>query len=182
MMENYQTLTSPDGSRNTPERCPCPLYSWDSSQEHQVISEEDQNEDSIIVEVKEEVEDTFMTDDKLYKEEEVISPEISTDPGDSQRNVKAEEWDEGRVRIKEEEIHIKITTDGSSNRNTPERSPHPLCSQDSPQEHQAKNVLICKAEVKEEAEYPSVMDSDPCKEEEIPSEISTGMKHCILLF
>ncbi|KAM5125586.1 oocyte zinc finger protein XlCOF29-like, partial [Mantella aurantiaca] len=35
MMDNQPPLTSPDGSsnRNPPERCPRPLYSWDSTQE-----------------------------------------------------------------------------------------------------------------------------------------------------
>ncbi|XP_072279786.1 uncharacterized protein [Pyxicephalus adspersus] len=39
MMEDHQTLTSPDGSRNPPERCPRPLYSRDSTQEGQKLSE-----------------------------------------------------------------------------------------------------------------------------------------------
>ncbi|KAM5141778.1 uncharacterized protein ACMZJ9_015474 [Mantella aurantiaca] len=44
MMENQLPFTSPDGSsnRNPPERCPCPLYSRDSTQEHQEIPQEDQ--------------------------------------------------------------------------------------------------------------------------------------------
>ncbi|CAI9568487.1 unnamed protein product, partial [Staurois parvus] len=39
MMENRPPLTSPDGSSNgnPPERCPRPLYSRDSTQEHQEI-------------------------------------------------------------------------------------------------------------------------------------------------
>ncbi|KAM5140550.1 uncharacterized protein ACMZJ9_014421 [Mantella aurantiaca] len=44
MMDNQPPLTSPDGSsnRNPPERCPRPLYSRDSTQEDQEISQEDQ--------------------------------------------------------------------------------------------------------------------------------------------
>ncbi|CAI9550740.1 unnamed protein product, partial [Staurois parvus] len=44
MMENRPPLTSPDGSSNgnPPERCPHPLYSRDSTQEHQEIPQEDQ--------------------------------------------------------------------------------------------------------------------------------------------
>ncbi|KAM5125002.1 uncharacterized protein ACMZJ9_022512, partial [Mantella aurantiaca] len=39
MMDNQPPLTSPDGSsnRNPPERCPCPLYSQDSTQEDLTI-------------------------------------------------------------------------------------------------------------------------------------------------
>ncbi|XP_072279671.1 uncharacterized protein [Pyxicephalus adspersus] len=45
MMEDHQTLTSPDGSsnRNPPERCPRPLYSQNSTQEDQEIPQEDQD-------------------------------------------------------------------------------------------------------------------------------------------
>ncbi|KAM5140521.1 uncharacterized protein ACMZJ9_014390 [Mantella aurantiaca] len=44
MMDNQPPLTSPDGSsnRNPPERCPRPLYSRNSTQEHQEIPQEDQ--------------------------------------------------------------------------------------------------------------------------------------------
>ncbi|KAM5141684.1 uncharacterized protein ACMZJ9_015390 [Mantella aurantiaca] len=44
MMENRLILTSPGGSsnRNPPERCPRPLYSRDSTQQHQEIPQEDQ--------------------------------------------------------------------------------------------------------------------------------------------
>ncbi|PIO33043.1 hypothetical protein AB205_0121710 [Aquarana catesbeiana] len=40
MMENQPPLTSPDGSSigNPPERCLCPMYSWDSTQEDHNIS------------------------------------------------------------------------------------------------------------------------------------------------
>ncbi|CAI9532329.1 unnamed protein product [Staurois parvus] len=39
MMENRPPLTSPDGSSNgnPPERCPRPLYSRGSTQDHQEI-------------------------------------------------------------------------------------------------------------------------------------------------
>ncbi|CAI9573557.1 unnamed protein product, partial [Staurois parvus] len=44
MVQNGPPLTSPDGSSNgnPPERCPHPLYSQDSTQEHQEIPQEDQ--------------------------------------------------------------------------------------------------------------------------------------------
>ncbi|PIO34901.1 hypothetical protein AB205_0175870 [Aquarana catesbeiana] len=44
MMDNQPPLTSPDGSSNgnPPERCPCPLYSWDSTQEGHTIPDHHQ--------------------------------------------------------------------------------------------------------------------------------------------
>ncbi|XP_073450182.1 uncharacterized protein [Aquarana catesbeiana] len=80
--------------------------------------------------------------------------------------------------------------DGSSNRNTPERSLSPLYSHGSTQEHhiipldQDENRITIKTEVEEEAEdpymmgdEPYMMGDEPCKEEEIPPEISTGIQH-----
>ncbi|CAI9602083.1 unnamed protein product [Staurois parvus] len=79
MMENRPPLTSPDGSinGNPPERCPGPLYSRDSTQEHQEIPQKDQGENLIKVEVKEDLEGSYVTDDGPCKEEE-IPPEVST--------------------------------------------------------------------------------------------------------
>ncbi|XP_072279594.1 oocyte zinc finger protein XlCOF7.1-like [Pyxicephalus adspersus] len=79
ILEDHLTRTSPDGSsnRNTPEKCPCPLYSRYSSEEH---PQDDQFDDliAIKVEVKEEVEDELyvMGDDSCREE---IPPEICTD-------------------------------------------------------------------------------------------------------
>ncbi|PIO23661.1 hypothetical protein AB205_0147690, partial [Aquarana catesbeiana] len=56
MMDNQPPLTSPDGSSygNPPERCPHPLYSWDSTQEGHTIPHHHQsgnlNNNSIIKE------------------------------------------------------------------------------------------------------------------------------------
>ncbi|XP_077323383.1 uncharacterized protein LOC143957110 isoform X2 [Lithobates pipiens] len=73
---------------------------------------------------------------------------------------------------------LLTSPDGSSNRNPPERCPRPLYSRDStqedhtfPQDDQSEDLIV-KVEVKEEEE-PYVWDDDPCKEEEIPPEIST---------
>ncbi|XP_073451130.1 uncharacterized protein [Aquarana catesbeiana] len=58
MMDNQPPLTSPDGSSNgnPPERCPCPLYSRDSTQDDHTIPHHHQDEDlkDIKVEVKKE--------------------------------------------------------------------------------------------------------------------------------
>ncbi|XP_072279297.1 uncharacterized protein [Pyxicephalus adspersus] len=119
-MENQLPLTSPDGSRNTPKRCPCPLYSRDSTQENQNIPQEDQGENmvTIKVEVKEEAEAQYVRDDDPCKEED-NPPEIITDPEDTrtdQRNFK----DEGEIRqikIEGDDIPLEIGIDGKPKRN-----------------------------------------------------------------
>ncbi|PIO23727.1 hypothetical protein AB205_0013850, partial [Aquarana catesbeiana] len=88
MMENQPTLTSPDGSsnRNPPERCPRPLYSRDSTQEHQKVPEEVHFEDLIVIKVEAvDEEEPDVIDDKPYKQKE-IPPEISTDGKHSSYN------------------------------------------------------------------------------------------------
>ncbi|CAI9584387.1 unnamed protein product, partial [Staurois parvus] len=103
MMENRMLLTSPDGSSNgnPPERCPHPLYSRNSTQEHQEIPQEDQDENMIAIKavVKQEAEELYGMGEHPCKEE--IPPEISPDTGANQRDIKAEEEEEGCVRIKE---------------------------------------------------------------------------------
>ncbi|PIO38470.1 hypothetical protein AB205_0143580 [Aquarana catesbeiana] len=65
MMENQPPLTSPDGSSNgnSLERCPCPLYSQDSTQEGHTIPHHHQGEElkDIKAEIKEEKEETSIS-------------------------------------------------------------------------------------------------------------------------
>ncbi|XP_040177527.1 zinc finger protein 436-like isoform X2 [Rana temporaria] len=205
---------STDGSsnRNSPERCPRPLYSRDSTQEHQEIPQEDQSDDFTVIKIEDEEEMSILVDEPCKEKE--IPPEISTDgssngnppercprplysrdstqehqeipqedQSDSLTVIKVEDEEEmamiGDDPCKEEEIFPEISTDGSGNRNPPERCPRPLYSRDSTQEHQEilqedqdESLLNIKVEVKEEAEEPYVGDDDPCKEEESPPEIS----------
>ncbi|XP_073450225.1 uncharacterized protein [Aquarana catesbeiana] len=118
MMDNRPPLTSPDGScnRNPPERCPRPLYSRDSTQEHQV-------EDIIVIkaELLEEAEELMC--EEPYTEEEIL-PEISTDPEDtrtSPRDVTVEK--EGDGEIMEDEVPVEINTDGRYRRYETEDCP-----------------------------------------------------------
>ncbi|XP_063804868.1 gastrula zinc finger protein XlCGF66.1-like isoform X3 [Pseudophryne corroboree] len=78
MMENHQPLTSLDGAsnRNTPERCPRPLYSQDHT-------EKNQGEDQINIK-REDIqgEETYVWGDHGCKEEE-IPTDISTDGHES---------------------------------------------------------------------------------------------------
>ncbi|CAI9584379.1 unnamed protein product [Staurois parvus] len=208
-MASQPELTSPDGSsnRNSPKRCPRPLYSWDSTKEHQEFPQEDQfkNLKNFKVEVKEETEEPYMKSDKLCKEvirdpgdtrdthknvkeeekahvkikEEEIPIEISTDPGDTQGNIKTEEKEKRSVDIKEEDISEEVSTDGSSNRNPPERCYSPLSSLDFTRErhknlrcYQYKRLKHIKTEVTEKAGETNLRGDKSFKKEEIPPKIS----------
>ncbi|PIO36227.1 hypothetical protein AB205_0071550 [Aquarana catesbeiana] len=117
-MDNQPALTSLDGSscRNPPERCSRPLYSRESTQEHQEITQEDQSESPIKVEVKEE--GPYVMGDDLFKKEE-ICPDFSnnTNKDDNVIGVKVEvklEREEPYVRGKKpcgEEIPLAISID-----------------------------------------------------------------------
>ncbi|XP_077345704.1 uncharacterized protein LOC143989451 isoform X2 [Lithobates pipiens] len=78
MMDNQPPLTSPDGSSNgnPPERCPRPLYSWDSTQEDHTIPHHHQDEDLIDIQVEvkaEEKEEMYLRDDQQSMEEDGIT-------------------------------------------------------------------------------------------------------------
>ncbi|PIO26133.1 hypothetical protein AB205_0095050 [Aquarana catesbeiana] len=72
-MENQPPLTSPDGSSNwnPPERCPRPLYSWDSTQEDHTIPHYHRGEElkDIKVEDKEEEEERLVSGNQQFMEE-----------------------------------------------------------------------------------------------------------------
>ncbi|XP_063804989.1 oocyte zinc finger protein XlCOF22-like isoform X2 [Pseudophryne corroboree] len=146
MMENHRPLTSPDGAsnRNTPERDPRPLYSQDHTEENHSVPQEDQAEDVTDIKI-EDLEGTYENDDQECKVEETSN---------------------------------EISSDGASNRNTPERCPRPLYSQDHTeedhgflQEDQSEDLVIIKVENIEEEEEK--WGDQQCKEEEIPTDIST---------
>ncbi|XP_073453591.1 uncharacterized protein [Aquarana catesbeiana] len=72
MMEDQRALTSPDGpsNGNPPERCPRPLYSWNSTQEDCTMPHHDQGIEvtDMKTEVKEE-EETYMKENQLSMKE-----------------------------------------------------------------------------------------------------------------
>ncbi|XP_077345671.1 uncharacterized protein LOC143989421 isoform X3 [Lithobates pipiens] len=134
MMDNQPPLTSPDGSSNgnPPERCPRPLYSWDSTQEGHTIPHHHQsgNLRDSKVDIKEEIKEE---DDKDGVMEESESPKEHKD------------------------LYQDTMVESSNYRNPPERCPRPLYSRDSTQEghtiphhHQSRNLRNSKVEVKEE--------------------------------
>ncbi|PIO13374.1 hypothetical protein AB205_0180960, partial [Aquarana catesbeiana] len=146
--------TNGSSNGNPPERCPRPLYSWDSTQEDHTIPHHHQHEEQMYVkvEVKEEEEEVCVMD---YKQ--------STEEFGMTANIKREE-------------SVNIITDGSSNENPPERCPRPLYSQDSTQEDhtipdQDDDQIYIKVEIKEEE--TDEMDDQPCVENAIPPERNT---------
>ncbi|XP_068111910.1 zinc finger protein OZF-like isoform X2 [Hyperolius riggenbachi] len=74
--------------------------------------------------------------------------------------------------------------DGPTNCSPPEACTSPPHSPDTemknhslPQHYQNENMISIKVEVKEEPEEMHVRSDEPCKEEEIPAEISTDVQH-----
>ncbi|XP_063813664.1 uncharacterized protein LOC135054487 [Pseudophryne corroboree] len=183
--ETHRPLTSLDGpsNRDTPERCPRPLYSQDCTEENHRIPQEDQNEHLINIKVEDtdEEEETNVTDIKATDTEEEEETHVT--------NMKAEDTEEeeetyvmGDQQCKEEESPTEICADGPSNRDTPERCPRPLYSQDCteedptiPQEEddQDDDLSGIKIEVIEGEDEMYLRGDQQCKEEEIPTDIST---------
>ncbi|PIO10029.1 hypothetical protein AB205_0148940, partial [Aquarana catesbeiana] len=157
--EDGDTMVKTSSYRNPPERCPRPLYSWNSTQEGHTIPHHHQSEnlgDYNIV-VKEE-----------NKEE------------DEEYGV-MEEFSEGH----------KDMMEPLNTRNPPERCPHPLYSRDSTQEdhtiphcYKSGDPINLEFEVKGEEEERYVRDDQQSMEEDgitgtfieedTPTEISTG--------
>ncbi|XP_063805392.1 oocyte zinc finger protein XlCOF7.1-like isoform X2 [Pseudophryne corroboree] len=79
MMENHRPLTSPDGAsnRNTPERCPRPLYSQDHTEENHSVPHDGQAEDLINIKVENIEEEIYVWSDQQC-EKEAIHTGIST--------------------------------------------------------------------------------------------------------
>ncbi|XP_077345725.1 uncharacterized protein LOC143989465 isoform X3 [Lithobates pipiens] len=66
----YQdTMVKSSNCRNPPERCPRPLYFWDSTQEDHTIPHHHQGEDLMNMKVEGEVEETYVRDEQQYTEE-----------------------------------------------------------------------------------------------------------------
>ncbi|XP_068115099.1 zinc finger protein 91-like [Hyperolius riggenbachi] len=94
--------------------------------------------------------------------------------------VRRDTQETGDEPCKEEEIPSQISTDGSRSTTPPEKCTGLLYSWDCPQEdhtiphhYQGEDVIIMKADVKEEPKHTSVMDDEPCEKEKIPSQFST---------
>ncbi|XP_077346345.1 uncharacterized protein LOC143989974 [Lithobates pipiens] len=71
--EGHKDMMEPPNTRNPPERCPRPLYSWDSTQEGHTIPHNYKWEDPIDIEVKAEEEEWSLRDDEQSMEEDGIT-------------------------------------------------------------------------------------------------------------
>ncbi|PIO27361.1 hypothetical protein AB205_0221120, partial [Aquarana catesbeiana] len=92
-IERYKDMMEPPNTRNPPERCPCPLYSRDTTQEGHTIPHHYKSGDPIDIEFEVEEEETYVRDDQQSMEEdgitgtfiEDIPTEISTVDGREMR-------------------------------------------------------------------------------------------------
>ncbi|XP_063814008.1 oocyte zinc finger protein XlCOF22-like isoform X1 [Pseudophryne corroboree] len=124
MMKNHRPLTSLDGpsNRDTPERCPRPLYSQDCTEENHRIPQEDQGEDladNKAEDIKRE-EETYVTVNiaEDTEEEETYVTDIKAEDVEREEEM----YVRGDQLCKEEEIPTDISTaDGQRGRNTSER-------------------------------------------------------------
>ncbi|PIO27357.1 hypothetical protein AB205_0221110 [Aquarana catesbeiana] len=153
---------------NPPERCPYPLYSWDSTQEGHTIPHHHQsgNLRDSKADIKEEIKEENDEDGVMEKSE---SLKVHKD------------------------LYQDTMVESSSYRNPPERCPRPLYSRNSTQEghiiphhHQGEDLIGIKVESKAEEEESYVRDDQQSMEEDgitgtfieedTPTEISTDCK------
>ncbi|PIO09583.1 hypothetical protein AB205_0188610, partial [Aquarana catesbeiana] len=130
-------MMEPPNDRNSLESCPCPLYSWDSTQEDHNYAKSDQsgNLRDSKAEVKEEIKEED-DEDGVMEESEVLT--------------------------EHKDLYQDTKVETSSYRNPPERCPRPLYSRDSTEEghtipyHQSgiprDNNIAVKEQYKEEDE------------------------------
>ncbi|XP_063806575.1 oocyte zinc finger protein XlCOF29-like isoform X2 [Pseudophryne corroboree] len=203
MMENHRPLTSLDGpsNRDTPERCPRPLYSQDCTEENHRIPQEDQGEELTDIKVEdikgeemyvtdikaedmEGEEETYVTDIKaedIEGEEETYVTDIKAEDIEGEEemyvtDIKAEDM-EG-----EEETYVtnKRTEDieGEEETYVPK-----MKAEDLEEEEKETYVTDMKAEdiEREEKSYVTnneggemyVRGDQQCKDEEISTDINT---------
>ncbi|KAM5140511.1 uncharacterized protein ACMZJ9_014378 [Mantella aurantiaca] len=177
---DHQTYGS--SNRNPPERCPRPLYSRDSTQEHQEIPQEDQVDGSSNRNTPERCPCPLYSRDSTQDHQEI--PQEDQVDGSSNRNTpeRCPRPLYSRDSTQEhQEIPQEDQVDGSSNRNTPERCRRPLYSMNYRKDgykisrrYKGTNRIKVHIEVKEEDKDRHVTGDDQCKEEEIPPEIITA--------
>ncbi|XP_077345971.1 uncharacterized protein LOC143989622 isoform X2 [Lithobates pipiens] len=165
LSEGHKDMMEPPNTRNPPERCPRPLYSRDSTQEDHTIPHHHQGgnfgDNNVLKEKFKEEGEEYGVMKELFEGHKYLYKDIMMEP--------------------------------SNSRNPPERCPRPLYSRDSTQEghtiphhHQGENLIDLKVEGKVEEEERYVRDNQQSteedgmtrtfKEEDTPTEISTGCK------
>ncbi|XP_072279403.1 uncharacterized protein [Pyxicephalus adspersus] len=180
MMEDHQTLTSPDGSSNgnPREKCRSPLCYWNFTLEDHIISRYNQGEK--LQNIKAEVEEEEKTARRYQQSMEGSgSPNTHSSIQDEQNHNLHDQGKEPIIKIedKEEGMFVKraqqsMEEDESNNRNPPERCPRPLYSRDSIQEdqevllyHQGAELKDIKVKIEEEEEENTVWEYELCVEE-----------------
>ncbi|XP_072279416.1 uncharacterized protein [Pyxicephalus adspersus] len=169
MMEDHQTLTSPDGSSNgnPPERCPRPLYSQDSTQEDQEIPHHHQSGNlrdyNIVVKevYKEENEEFGVTQELSVEQRDMMEPPENRNPPERcplySRDSTQEDQEiphhhqSGKLGVSKvkKEIKEEVVDDGAINKDlyqntmveSPARGPCPLYSRVSTQEGHSYTTL-----------------------------------------
>ncbi|XP_063805582.1 oocyte zinc finger protein XlCOF7.1-like isoform X2 [Pseudophryne corroboree] len=161
MMENHRPLTSLDGpsNRDTPERCPRPLYSQDCTEENHRIPQEDQVEhlSNIKTEDTEGEEETYVT---VIKEEDIDGEEETYVTDIKAEDIEGEE-ETYVTDIKTEDIEGEEETYVTD-----------IKAEDIEGEEETY-VTDMKEEDTEGEEDTYVRGNQQCKEEEIPTDIST---------
>ncbi|XP_063806233.1 uncharacterized protein LOC134984617 isoform X2 [Pseudophryne corroboree] len=182
MMENHRPLISLDGpsNRDTPERCPHPLYSQDCTEEHHRIPQEDQGEaqlNNIKIKDTEEEEETYVTDKKaedIEGEEETYVTDIKAEDIEGEEetyvtDIKAEDIEgEGETYVTD----IKAEdTEGEEETYVTDIKAEDI------EGEEGTYATDIKAEDIEGEEETYVSGDQQCKEEEIPTDISTDYGH-----
>ncbi|XP_063806162.1 zinc finger protein 316-like [Pseudophryne corroboree] len=210
MMENHRPLTSLDGpsNRDTPERCPRPLYSQDCTEENHRTPQEDQVErlsdiktedieEEEVTDIKEEdiegEEETYVTDIKAEdtegKEEtyvtDIKAEDIEGEEETYVTDIKAEDI-EGEEEtyvtdIKAEDIEGEeetyVTVIKAEDIEGEEETYVTVIKAEDTEGEEETYVTDIKAEDIEEEEQTYLKGDQQCKEEEIPTDISTADGH-----
>ncbi|PIO38467.1 hypothetical protein AB205_0143570, partial [Aquarana catesbeiana] len=114
MMEDQPPLTSPDGSSNgnPPERCPFPLYSWDSTQEDHTIPHHQVEElKDIKVEVEVKKEEMFGAQQSMEEGGPLYSQDSTQEDFTIPHHHQGEERINIKAEVKEEEVEMYVGGD-----------------------------------------------------------------------
>ncbi|XP_063819048.1 gastrula zinc finger protein XlCGF48.2-like [Pseudophryne corroboree] len=204
MMENHRPLTSLDGpsNRDTPERCPRPLYSQDCTEENHRIPQEDQGEDLTNIKGEEETyvadmrtedidgeEETYVTDMKaedIEGEEETYVTDMKPEDTEGKEETYVTDMKAEDTEGKEETYVTDMKaedTEGEEETYVTDMKPEDIegeeetyvtdmKTEDTEREEET-HVTDMKAEDTEGEEETYVRGDQQCKEEEIPTDIST---------
>ncbi|CAI9597102.1 unnamed protein product [Staurois parvus] len=135
-MDNQPPLTSPDGSShgNPPERCPRPLYSWDSTQEGHTIPHHHQVDRSSYGNPPERCPCPLDSTQEGHTIPHHHQSGNLRDPKVKEITREDGVMEESDIPKGLKDLYQDTTVESSSYRNPPERCPPPLYSLDSTQE------------------------------------------------